>query len=292
MATCFCIIVSFRPDVARLTELCSSLVAEGAAVVVVDNTETPSFDPARMPEGCTLIQLGYNSGIAHAQNVGVRAALEARAEIVLFFDQDSKVEAGFVASLVSALDPSVAEVVAPLCVDEATGMPLAAEDLGRFGWSKDVYRPEAKTRYPVDISISSGMAVTRRAVESVGPFDEDYFIDFVDSDWCLRCREKRVPIYVVPGVVMQHTIGSRHFNVGPLGISVHGPRRCYYQIRNCFLLFRKPHIPFLYSLKQLLGTLASRAVLTLFVDGRLAYLKAYLSGIRDGFMGRTGAGPA
>jgi hypothetical protein len=48
----------------------------------------------------------------------------------------------------------------------------------------------------------------------------------------------------------------------------------------------------LYSLKQLLGTLASRAVLTLVVDGRLAYLKAYLSGIRDGLMGRTGAGPA
>lgn len=292
MASCCCIIVSYRSDVARLAELCRSLVAGGAAVIVIDNTEKPSFEPSRMPEGCTLIQLGYNSGIAHAQNVGVRAALEAGAEILLFFDQDSKVETGFAASLISSLDPSVAEVVSPLCVDEATGMPLAAEHLGRFGWSKGVYRSEARTRYTVDISISSGMAVTRRAVESVGPFDEEYFIDFVDTDWCLRCREKRVPIYVDPCVVMKHTIGSRHFNVGPLGIAVHGPRRCYYQIRNCFLLFRKRHVPFLYSLKQLLGTLASRAILMLFVEGRLAYLKAYFSGIRDGLMGRTGAGPS
>ena len=190
MATCFCIIVSYRPDVARLAELCSRLIVEGAAVIVVDNTERPSFEPSRMPEGCTLIQLGHNSGIAHAQNVGVRAALLARAEILLFFNQNSKVEAGFVASLASALDPSVAEVVAPLCVDEATGMPLAAEDLGRFGWSKGVYWPRGQARYRIDISISSGMAVTRRAVESVGPFDEDYFIDFVDSDWCLRCRDE------------------------------------------------------------------------------------------------------
>lgn len=292
MVTAFCIIVSYRPVVPRLLDLCGRLAADGARVVLVDNTEVPALTSADLPDGCTLIALGHNSGIAHAQNVGVRTALDAGAEVLLFFDQDSKVEAGLVKGLTGALNPQAAEVVSPLCFDEATGMAVPAEEIGRYGWSRQVHRAAAAARYPVDIVISSGMTVTRQAFERVGLFDEDFFIDFVDSEWCLRCRARQIPIYVVPNVVMRHSIGSRHIQLGPLGVSVHSAARCYYQIRNCFLLFRKPHVPFLFALKQLTITLGSRLLLLRFVESRRSYLKAYLLAVRDGLAGRTGAGPA
>jgi rhamnosyltransferase len=118
------------------------------------------------------------------------------------------------------------------------------------------------------------------------------FIDFVDAEWCFRCRSKQIPIYVVPDAVMRHSIGSRHFSFGPLTILVHGPARCYYQIRNSFLLLRKRHIPLIFSFKQIAAIILSRIVLLSQVEDRHAYIKAYLSAVRDGLKGVTGAKPS
>src|ERR1700712_3800476 len=110
------IIVGYRPDVAQLLDLCGQAALDGAKVIVVDNSEVPTLDGGALPGGCSLITLGYNSGIAHAQNVGVAAAIAAGAGVLVFFDQDSRIEPGFVKSLIEAIGGAGAEIVSPLCV--------------------------------------------------------------------------------------------------------------------------------------------------------------------------------
>jgi rhamnosyltransferase len=286
-----CIIVCYRPNVARLMKLCELVRSAGASVVLVDNTEAPYLDGGKLPDGCNLITLGYNSGIAHAQNTGLAAALAVGATIVVFFDQDSKIEPGFLDCLGAAITPGIAEVVSPLCVDDVTGAPLPSLRLSRHGLSTPVHQAGASSRYPAGIVISSGTVATREVFELAGNFDEDFFIDFVDAEWCLRCRARQIPIYVVPGAVMRHSIGSRSFRFGPLTILVHGPTRCYYQIRNSFLLLRKRHVPLIFSFKQIASIILSRIVLLSQVADRTAYIKAYLSAVRDGLKGVTGVKP-
>jgi rhamnosyltransferase len=286
-----CIIVCYRPDVARLMKLCELVLAAGVRVILVDNTETPSLDDGKLPDGCSLITLGYNSGIAHAQNVGLAAALAAGAAVVVFFDQDSKIGPGFLNCLGGAITPGNAEIVAPLCVDDVTGAPLPSLRLSRHGLSMPVHQVGASSRYPADIVISSGTVATREVFELAGNFDEDFFIDFVDAEWCLRCRARQIPIYVVPGAVMRHNIGSRSFRFGSLTILVHGPTRCYYQIRNSFLLLRKHHVPLIFSLKQVGSVILSRIVLLSWVEDRSGYIRAYLSAVGDGLKGVTGVRP-
>jgi rhamnosyltransferase len=288
----YCIIVGYRPEVAQLLDLCARVAGDGVKVIVVDNSEVPTLDRALLPAGCTLITIGYNSGIAHAQNAGVKAALAAGAGVLVFFDQDSKIEPGFVKLLIAAIREGSAEIVSPLSVDEATNTPLPSVRVSRFGWSTPVHAADAAGRYPVDMVISSGTAATRQVFEIAGTFDDGLFIDFVDAEWCLRCRSLQIPIYVVPSLVMRHSVGLRHFRFGTLTISVHSPVRCYYQIRNSFLLFRKPHIPVIFALKQLAATVVSRTILLFFVEDRLSYLKSYLFAVRDGLKGGTGARPA
>lgn len=288
----YCIIVGYRPDVAQLLDLCARVAGDGIRVIVVDNTEVPTLESSALPDGCTLTTLGYNSGIAHAQNVGVAAALAAGAGVLVFFDQDSKIAPGFAKSLIAAIGEDRAEIVSPLCVDDATGMPLPSVRMSRYGWSTPVHAGDAGGRYPVDMVISSGTVATRQVFEIAGVFDDGLFIDFVDTEWCLRCRSRQIPIYVVPSLVMRHSVGLRHFKFGTLTISVHSPARCYYQIRNSFLLFRKPHIPRIFALNQLAATLVSRTILLFFVEDRLSYLKSYLFAVRDGLKGGIGAKPA
>jgi rhamnosyltransferase len=284
-----CIVVCYRPDVAQLICLCRVVLADGATVVVVDNSEIPHLRPDTLPDGCTLITLGCNSGIGHALNVGAARALAAGAAVIVFFDQDSNVDPGLLKRLAASIQPGIPEIVSPLCVDARTNAALPALRLSGYGMSRPVHRADLSSRYPVDIVISSGTAATREVFDLAGPFDESLFIDFVDTEWCLRCRARQIPIYVVPTAVMRHSIGSRHFRFGPLTILVHGSTRCYYQIRNSFLLLRMRHVPLIFSVKQIIAIVFSRTVLLLGVENRADYLKAYWSAVRDGIRGISGA---
>jgi rhamnosyltransferase len=281
--------VCYRPNLAHLSRLCALVMADGCKVILVDNTELPYLAGDNVPDGCTLITLGNNLGIARAQNVGAEAALSAGATVLVFFDQDSTIEPRLVKSLVGAIHEGTAEIVSPLCVDDATGMALPSMRVSRFGWVTWVHAAGATSPYPVDMVISSGTVATREVFDIAGNFDEGLFIDHVDAEWCIRCRARQIPIYVIPTAVMRHSIGSRYVKLGPLTIQVHSPTRCYYQIRNCFLIFRKPHIPFFFAVQQLASVTVSRTMLLFFVKDRFSYLKSYLFAVRDGLKGVTGA---
>ncbi len=285
------VIVCYKPVETQLLRLCNAILGDGGNVILVDNTEVPYLEAQALPEGCQLITLGYNSGIAHAQNVGIAAARRGGAAIIVFFDQDSTIESGFVAKLVAPLTPGKAEIVSPLYVDDTDNSELPSVRVGPNGSTRTIHRGGSDRPYPVDIVISSGTAATWEVFDVAGGFNEGLFIDFVDTEWCLRCRSKNIPIHVIPGAVMRHRIGSRSVKLGPFTVLVHNPTRCYYQIRNGFLLLRIRHIPKLFAARQILSIMFSRGLLLFFIEDRVAYLKAYFSALRDGFKGTDGARP-
>jgi rhamnosyltransferase len=287
-----CVIVSFRPEMAQLRQLCENILLDGAKVVVVDNTEAPGLNSTELPAACELIAVGYNSGIAHAQNIGVGRALAAGASVLVFFDQDSKIGQGFLSALVGPLKLGTAEITSPLYVEDVSNAPLPSLRIGRFGLPTPVHGDSARNPYAVDIVISSGTAATREVFRIAGMFDEGLFIDSVDSEWCLRCRSKQIPINVVPTAVMRHRVGNRSIRLGRFTILQHNPTRCYYQLRNCFHMMRRKHVPFAFALRHMLSVLVSRTFLLFFVGDRRAYLNAYFAGLRDGLKGITGARPA
>ena len=284
----YSVIVCYHPDVPKLLQTCKHLGADGSSVVLVDNTEDPTLTLQEFPDNCTLITLGFNSGIAHAQNIGIEAAINAGANIIAFFDQDSTISADFLTNLTAPLAEGVLKVVSPLYIDDISGEELPSVRVDKFGKTSTIHHDDATEPYQVDIVISSGTAATREVFELAGKFDESFFIDFVDTEWCLRCRAKNIPIYVVPQARMLHRIGSKSIQLGRFTLLVHSPTRCYYQLRNCFHLLNKQHIPPIFALKQMTSVFISRMMLLLFVNNRSAYIKAYLMGIRDGFNGVVG----
>ncbi len=285
------VIVCYRPDLGALRRLCEALQADSPNVVLVDNTERPYLDERQLPQGCRLITLGFNSGIAHAQNVGIDAALADGADAVAFFDQDSSVSPGLLLTLLSALDRDASAIVSPRYFDADTGATLPSLRVNRCGLSRAVHRDASAPTYPVDVVISSGTVATKRVFEVAGKLDESLFIDFVDTEWCLRCRSKNVSIRVVPSASMRHRIGSRSIDLGVTTVMVHSPVRCYYQIRNCFHLLRKRHVPRLFALRETLSTCLNRALLLLLVSDRRRYGRAYWYALRDGIKGVTGSAP-
>jgi len=239
-----------------------------------------------LPTGCELVSLGVNTGIARAQNVGLAAA--GTSEAIAFFDQDSQPSVGLLGTLVSRIRLGQADIVAPVCLDEETGSELPSTRLDRLGRSVAVYCVDEQQPVEVDIVISSGTVATREVFAMVGGLDEKFFIDFVDTEWCLRCRAARIPIRVVPQAIMRHRIGDSSVKFAGCSISIHSPIRCYYQLRNCIFMLRRKYVPILFSAKQLIANLGNRILLLLFVKDRLSYIDAYCCALSDGIRGQTG----
>lgn len=282
------IVVAFHPDPATLARLCSTLLAGGAQVAVVDNSE-PGRGASALPAGCHLHALGANMGIAHAQNVGIATARALQATLVLFLDQDSSIGADFVQRMADGVDPAEAAVYGPVCIDAARGFEYPSYRLSRLGLPRPVLAAGQDAQYEVDLIISSGSLATAAALEQGGGLDESFFIDYVDLEWCLRLRARGIPIRIKRNVTMTHSVGMRSVRLGPITTFIHSPARTYYKMRNPFLLLRKRDVARLYALREIASALLHHGLQLLMLGERARYAGPVLAGLLDGVRGTDGA---
>lgn len=284
----YIVVVTFNPDIQRLNTIVDCILSVECVPILVDNSEK-EWDVYynSLNEKCTIIQMGENKGIAFAQNYGVKYAIEKGAEVIGFFDQDSLVTENIILELVNAIEKHKKEVVAPVSIDSKTNEEYPNQVITKSGLPRDVFTKEDKAVTEVNIVISSGIFVKKDIFEKIGYFDESFFIDFVDIEWCLRCYKKGIYITVINSAKMKHTIGDNFRKYGFVIVNVHSPYRTYYKVRNAFLLFTKD-LNILFCLSQLLPALLQNFFLMF--DSRLGseYRKNYFNAIVDGIKKRDG----
>ncbi len=285
MTPIFAVVVAYRPERARLEQLCRAL-APAATVIVVDNT--PGGKALLAPELAAWIANGENLGIATAQNIGIRQALGQGAHAVAFFDQDSEPPPAMLPALAAALADTGAGVAVPVCQDARTGAEYPSFRLNRLGWPVPVHAGAYSGPVAIDLAISSGSIATSAVFEKAGLMDDGLFIDFVDFEWCARVRAAGFGIVAVPLAVMRHAIGQSCVETAGLNVFVHGPARCYYRLRNAFHLFRYRHVRTLYALRQVLAALVHHLLLWRHSEDPAQHLKMGWRGVKDGLLGRRG----
>ncbi|WP_309977765.1 glycosyltransferase [Agromyces sp. 3263] len=183
-------------------------------------------------EGMTVLRLSQNSGIASALNTGVRRALGDGADFVVNVDQDSDLPPDYVAialDVFSAASPITR--IGIVCVDAVNGAPALPT------WTS----PEGFGLVPE--AIQTGFVIGRECLEVTGLFDERLVIDTVDTEYCLRARDRGFRIAIARGTDIRHSIGRRA-ELRPFGVPMrhrsgrvatyqyHSPLRRYYIARN------------------------------------------------------------
>jgi rhamnosyltransferase len=279
------IIVTYFPRADHLERLVRALEKSHVQVIQVDNTPGPGAQPV---DGCRFVPMGDNLGIAAAQNRGVELAMADGAQVILFFDQDSTISAGFVERLIARLDVTRPGVVGPVFHDEAQGFECPCYVLNRWGYPNKMLSMARTEPYDVDVRISSGSAVTAATFPVVGPMDESLFLDYVDVEWCLRARARGVPIQIDPAASMKHSIGETAVQVGPLKVFIDGPTRTYYRVRNALLLLRKREVPIVFALKEIASEIVHHTIQLVIAQQRLARFRATLCGVWHGLAGISG----
>jgi len=286
------VVVSYRSDPERLARQFDRLLQQVSAIVWVDNASGDALRAlaSRWPaERLRPIWLDSNQGIGAAQNRGIELALAHGATHVLLMDDDSLPAPGMVAQLLLALTAHPQAAAAGAChLDprrQAERTPFSVVSKGRLRWLPCA---DASQVWEVDHVIASGCLIPAPALRAVGGMREDFFIDWVDTEWCLRARGRGWRIYGVCAALLEHTLGDKVVRVLGREIPRHAPWRHYYQARNFVLMLRSRQLSPVSKSHMAFRQLKRFIVFSTLVPGRWQYFKMWLRGFWHGCLGRSG----
>jgi GT2 family glycosyltransferase len=241
-----------------------------------------------------IVHLEKNLGYAGNNNVGIKIALEQGAEWVFVLNEDIILEAGCLEKLVEVgecdsqigiLGPLVYHHSEPSVIQSAGGL------LGKYWQSIHIGKDEPDhgqfvSPHPVEWISGCAILVRTKAIEQAGMLDENFFIYWEETEWCIRISRTGWKIINVPKAHIWHKGVQR--NYAPK------PSFTYYGTRNHLLTLAKHKAPLrarFFTWLQILRTLISWSVKPRWRDKR-EHRNAMLRGILDYLGHHWGAMPS
>ncbi|MFT3780470.1 MAG: glycosyltransferase family 2 protein [Nibricoccus sp.] len=174
-------------------------IAMGVQVVVIDNGSTDgTHEWLAQQADITVISNAENRGCAPAWNQGFRAAKDADWVVVL--NNDVLLPDGWLQKLIGAAQREGLDVVSPAMRERDQNYPFSE-------YAAD-FMPKMAGVLRIGVAHGVCFAVSRRAFEKVGEFDEAFRIgQFEDSDFFRRVRLAGLKLGTV-GDCFVHHFGS------------------------------------------------------------------------------------
>jgi GT2 family glycosyltransferase/SAM-dependent methyltransferase/Flp pilus assembly protein TadD len=194
-----------------LTALASNTGNASFEVIIVDNGSTDGTQEflSTLSGDLQLILNKENLGFAKACNQGARVA---RGKYLVFLNNDTIPQPGWLSSLVSEVDahPEVGVVGSKLLYPDGTvqhaGVVRDCQHLLPYHIYKSFAgsHPAVNQRREFQIVTAACLLIRRSLYEDVGGFDEKYVNGFEDVDLCLKVRERGHVVVYQPRSVVVH----------------------------------------------------------------------------------------
>jgi rhamnosyltransferase len=282
------VVITHHPD-ARVGERLARVARQVGRVVVVDNA---SAGPAR-PRLLALQEAGRirllenagNRGVAAALNRGVGWARSHGFSWALLLDQDTEVDPELVRGLrwIYAAHPHPERIGVVGARSRSDAAPPPSPREAARGWRRR------------ETVITSGSLLRLAILERIGPFRDEFFIDHVDDDYCLRLAACGLGVLQSTRPLMDHALGAPSRVRLPWResqTSNHSALRRYFMTRNHVVLIRQYwRVQPRWALRTAYARMRSTLLMVVFEAERGRKLRAILRGLVDGMAGRLGPGP-
>jgi len=183
-------------------------------IILVDNASTDgcaSLVQQQWPQ-VRLISNHANLGFAAACNQGAKYAT---GETLVFLNQDTRVEAGWLTGLLVPFGqyPTVGLVASKLLLMSAPGqIHMCGQDIHFTGFSfgRGFRAPSGSYSLPEVVGAVSGasFAIRRELWEQLGGFDLDYFMYYEETDLCWRARLAGFSSMYTPDSIAYHDFST------------------------------------------------------------------------------------
>ncbi|SED44302.1 glycosyltransferase [Pseudomonas anguilliseptica] len=272
------IVVLFHPDAAFGWRL-HKILTQFSSVILVDNTPKGAA-LTNLPSSVRVLQNGRNLGIATALNKGIDLAIEKGYEWVATFDQDSEILPGYLENMVSI---SARQTPTPV---------LVGCNYLHDGDTKVVHRAphKATEAWARQTLITSGTFMPACFAREIGGFREDYFIDSVDHEFCLRAHRHGAEILMTVQPFMRHRMGNAGACLFGLTLSLqHQATRRYYLARNTILTIRQYGTAYpCWATRQIFRLIGEGLAIAFIESDKTSKICAFTRGLWHGLIGRSG----
>ena len=258
--------------------------------IIVNNS--PEIDLLQFcSKQVTLITNPGNIGLSAALNVGIKEAKRLGFNMVALFDQDTELPANFTQQMLHYInqypgDKPVA-VYSPIFYNHVINETGRHINFKPFRLIRDRVIGTEDYAHP-HYMITSGSIIPIKVLDDVGLMREEFFIDFVDIEWCLRARNQGYEIVAINKVMIDHHLGDYAVSFMGHHYPIHSPLRMYYYFRNAMYLYRLREIDWNWRVVDAARNLFRFLFYMLFVKDRLTYFKYIIKGYYHGLIKRMG----
>lgn len=166
-----------------------------------------------------LIEAGRNLGFGGGNNLGMRAALEARADYVWLLNTDTVVDPSALTELVSTAE-SAPDIGAVGSVVVDFGNREHVQSWGGGGvsfWTAHSWHLTEPSS-ALDYLTAASVLLRRESLENVGLFDERFFYTWEDIDLSLRLRARGWRLAVAERSCVEHKLAASVGQASPLRV--------------------------------------------------------------------------
>lgn len=216
-----------------------------------------------------------NLGIAKALNLACEKAISDGFKWILTMDQDSSFSSNDINEYFKSFDN------------------IEKKNTGIFSpkhiLKNDINKIRDDKKFlEIDHVMTSGNLLNLSAWEKIGRFDENLFIDEVDSEICFRMIENDYKVIQMNRIKMFHELGSlekRNFFIKKISVLNHNYIRKYYIMRNKFYMFKKYKK---YRIRYVYYILNDFFKVIFYEKDKLRKLRYMFKGINDFFKNKMG----
>ena len=212
------VVVFYNPSEENIKNI-DSYEKEVDKIFVVDNSDDDN-KRIKSTKKIEYIKLGENKGIATALNIGAKKAIAEGYEWLLTMDQDSKMTEEIVKKMKSFL------------------LNTTEKNIGLISPYQDIDSDEeiSDVEYEDMIEMmTSGNIINLEAYQKIGGFKDWFFIDCVDTEYCMNLHKNGYQVLRLNKIIMKHELGNlvvhKLFNK-EYPCYNHNPIRRYYIVRN------------------------------------------------------------
>ncbi len=252
------IIVNYNSydDVCRLLSSLKKLTYDNYNVIIVDNASLDEsgrlLQERFSDERISIILNPENSGFAAGNNLGMSTAVARGADWIWLLNADTEVDSESLSSLVKVIDdfPDTAVFGSKILYSNTHApkniMDTASENLPviwsaggevdttlekvhMVGWH-ELDRGQYDAIRICSYVPGCSMFVDAGAISEVGYMNEEYFMYFEETDWCLRLQQAGKTLRYVPQSVVWHYFDDN---------KVQQPFGVYYYNRNSLLFWTR-----------------------------------------------------
>lgn len=270
------VVTSYYPDLEEIEKNILSYLHGVDKLIIWENTpkNESKIDSIAVKFNSEKIEIrttGQNEFLAKPFNICVEWAKENSFTHFLTLDQDSRFEDGHFEKYLELIKNRNNDLIA-VFAPNAVNLDASTEVL------------------ELQAAMTSGSIMPVKIFDIVGKYNEDFVIDLVDTDFCLRAADNGFKIICFTKINLIHHLGNAIKTKMGLFLNNYSAQRTYYIARNCFLLWKL--YPDFYTPQQKYYFCKYKIVYRLakifFEKNSKKKLKAIILGVIHGLQGRTG----